>query len=119
MFEGVSAVIQYAFDELMIHRIMANFVPSNDRSARLLERLGFEREGYAREYLFIRDRWDDHVLDGIDQSRSQNLARCKAGLVESATDGVFRTDRSNKSIEFKATNVPQVPREVCKCGAGM
>ncbi|TND51068.1 30S ribosomal protein S5 alanine N-acetyltransferase, partial [Aeromonas dhakensis] len=28
----------------------------------LLERLGFEREGYAKEYLMINGRWEDHIL---------------------------------------------------------
>ncbi len=32
------------------------------RCAALLERLGFEREGYARDYLMINGRWEDHVL---------------------------------------------------------
>lgn len=31
-------------------------------SARLLERLGFVKEGYAREYLHIDGAWRDHVL---------------------------------------------------------
>jgi [ribosomal protein S5]-alanine N-acetyltransferase len=37
-------------------------MPANTRSARLLERLGFEREGMARAYLKIADKWEDHVL---------------------------------------------------------
>ncbi|KFN17466.1 hypothetical protein JM66_20365 [Aeromonas bestiarum] len=32
------------------------------RSGALLERLGFEREGLARDYLMINGRWEDHVL---------------------------------------------------------
>ena len=41
---------------------MANYLPSNTRSEALLERLGFEREGYAKSYLQIGGRWRDHVL---------------------------------------------------------
>jgi ribosomal-protein-alanine N-acetyltransferase len=41
---------------------MANHVPRNERSARLLARLGFEREGYAKRYLQIAGTWEDHVL---------------------------------------------------------
>lgn len=62
MFEALSATLGYAFRELKLHRVMANFRPENERSARLLERLGFVREGYAREYLFIDGAWRDHVL---------------------------------------------------------
>ncbi|MFB0585429.1 hypothetical protein [Aeromonas salmonicida] len=35
------------------------------RSAALLERLGFEREGYARDYLMINGRWEDHILTAL------------------------------------------------------
>ena len=41
---------------------MANYLPHNERSARLFEGLGFEREGYARHYLQIAGQWEDHVL---------------------------------------------------------
>jgi ribosomal-protein-alanine N-acetyltransferase len=41
---------------------MANYMPRNDRSGRLLERLGFEKEGIAKRYLKIDGLWEDHVL---------------------------------------------------------
>lgn len=62
MFEALDAAIVYVFDSLCLHRVMANYIPANERSARLLSRLGFEREGLARDYLFIDGRWQDHVL---------------------------------------------------------
>lgn len=62
MTETVGAIVSYAFTELGLHRVMANYMPANVRSARLLERLGFEREGLARQYLKIAGRWEDHVL---------------------------------------------------------
>jgi ribosomal-protein-alanine N-acetyltransferase len=62
MFEALSATLGHAFRELRLHRVMANYRPENGRSGRLLERLGFVREGYAREYLFIDGAWRDHVL---------------------------------------------------------
>lgn len=65
MSEAVSAAIRYAFEELKLHRIMANYVPHNDRSARLLERLGFVVEGRAKNYLYIQDRWQDHILTSL------------------------------------------------------
>ncbi len=37
-------------------------MPENERSARLLARLGFVRVGLARNYLFINGAWRDHVL---------------------------------------------------------
>jgi ribosomal-protein-alanine N-acetyltransferase len=65
MFEALQASIAYMFHEQDLHRIMANHVPENVRSAALLQRLGFEREGYAREYLKINGIWRDHVLTAL------------------------------------------------------
>ncbi len=62
MREALGASVEYAFRELRLHRIMANHRPENARSAKLLDRLGFVQEGYAREYLFIDGAWRDHVL---------------------------------------------------------
>ena len=36
--------------------------PSNEASIGLLEKTGFQREGYAREYLCINGMWQDHLL---------------------------------------------------------
>ncbi len=65
MSEAVAAAIQYAFRELKLHRVMANYMPTNRRSERLLERLGFVKEGYAKDYLFMGERWEDHVLTAL------------------------------------------------------
>lgn len=65
MHEALKAAIAYGFDAMKLHRIMANYRPENARSARLLERLGFEREGQARAYLKINGVWADHVLTSL------------------------------------------------------
>ena len=62
MFEMLQTSIQYGFDEYQLHRIMANFMPSNIRSKKLLNRLGFQKEGFAKSYLKIAGSWQDHVL---------------------------------------------------------
>lgn len=62
MHEALQAGLDWAFGELDLHRVMANHLPHNERSARLLARLGFEREGYAERYLQIAGVWEDHVL---------------------------------------------------------
>ena len=61
----VRHAIAYAFDNLGLNRISANYMPANTRSARLLEKLGFEKEGYAKRYLCINGRWEDHVLTSL------------------------------------------------------
>ena len=55
----------YMFRERRLHRIMANHRPENERSARLLARLGFRPEGLAERYLFIDGAWRDHVLTAL------------------------------------------------------
>jgi ribosomal-protein-alanine N-acetyltransferase len=65
MSEAVRAVVSYGFDELKLHRISANYMPTNERSGRLLKRLGFQIEGYARDYLFTGVEWSDHVLTAL------------------------------------------------------
>ncbi|MCH8530160.1 MAG: GNAT family N-acetyltransferase [Saccharospirillum sp.] len=56
------SALDYAFKELALNRVMANYIPHNIRSARLLEKLGFSVEGLAKKYLKINGVWEDHVL---------------------------------------------------------
>ena len=63
MHEALGAAIAHAFASVRLHRIEANHLPDNLRSAALLARLGFERIGIARNYLYIAGAWRDHVLN--------------------------------------------------------
>jgi ribosomal-protein-alanine N-acetyltransferase len=65
MTEALRASIAFIFGRLRLHRIMANYVPTNERSGRLLRRLGFVVEGYARDYLYIHDGWRDHIMTAL------------------------------------------------------
>ena len=65
MAEALRATNEFVFRELRLHRIMANYRPENERSGRLLERLGFVREGVAKDYLFIDGAWRDHILTSL------------------------------------------------------
>src|SRR5258706_497539 len=69
MTEALRATNAFVFDAMRLHRIMANFRPENERSARLLDRLGFVREGLARDYLFIDGAWRDHILTALTNPR--------------------------------------------------
>jgi ribosomal-protein-alanine N-acetyltransferase len=62
MTAAVRAVIPFAFATLRLHRLEAACIPTNAGSIRLLENSGFQREGYAREYLCINGIWQDHLL---------------------------------------------------------
>ena len=65
MYEALAMTNRYMFDEMGLHRIMAAYLPNNERSGSLLTRLGFEKEGLARKYLKINGRWEDHVLTSL------------------------------------------------------
>jgi len=69
MSEALRAGNAFMFETMRLHRIMANYRPENERSARVLERLGFTREGIARDYLFIDGAWRDHVLTSLTHPR--------------------------------------------------
>lgn len=60
--EAARAVVRFAFESLKLHRVQAGTLPHNVASQRVLAKLGFRQEGYARNYLNIAGRWQDHVL---------------------------------------------------------
>ncbi|MFV1983635.1 MAG: GNAT family N-acetyltransferase [Thiohalomonadales bacterium] len=57
--------IDYAFNDLGLNRVMANYMPGNKRSEKLLEILGFKKEGEAINYLKINGQWEDHILTSL------------------------------------------------------
>lgn len=58
--EMVAHTIRYMFDVVGLNRIEALIMPHNLASCALIEKLGFEYEGLAKQYLLIRGRWEDH-----------------------------------------------------------
>jgi ribosomal-protein-alanine N-acetyltransferase len=62
MEEALRRTNDFVFSHLGLHRIMAAYLPHNQRSGSLLGRLGFKREGFAEKYLKINGIWEDHVL---------------------------------------------------------
>jgi ribosomal-protein-alanine N-acetyltransferase len=60
--EGIRAVMDFAFGPAALHRLQAAIMPRNARSLRVIEKLGFRKEGYAERYLQIAGRWEDHIL---------------------------------------------------------
>jgi [ribosomal protein S5]-alanine N-acetyltransferase len=62
MTAAVRTLIPFAFGTLKLHRVEAACIPANVASIRLLEKTGFQREGFAQQYLCIDGAWQDHFL---------------------------------------------------------
>lgn len=62
MYEAMALLLPHLFGHNALHRIEAACLPHNQRSIALLQRLGFQHEGLARQYLCINGRWEDHLL---------------------------------------------------------
>lgn len=62
MTAAVGAVCQFGFSHQRLHRIEAACLPTNAASIGLLRKCAFQQEGYARRYLRIDGKWQDHVL---------------------------------------------------------
>lgn len=69
MTEALRAAIDFMFRERNLHRIMANYVPTNQASGRVLRKLGFDVDGYARDYLYLNGVWRDHILCSLTNDR--------------------------------------------------
>jgi ribosomal-protein-serine acetyltransferase len=59
--EAGARVVEHGFRALGLNRIEAHVAPVNHRSQRVVEKLGFAREGIAREIERIGDRYVDHI----------------------------------------------------------
>ncbi len=62
---AVRRLVQFAFEELGLHRVAAATMLENIGSQRVLEKAGFHREGMALRYLKINGHWEDHFLFAI------------------------------------------------------
>jgi [ribosomal protein S5]-alanine N-acetyltransferase len=60
--EAISAMIRFCFQDLGLHRVQAFIHPDNTPSLKLIEKLGFRREGLLRENLRVGDEWRDDLL---------------------------------------------------------
>ena len=60
--EAVTAVLDFAFVNLDLHRVIAIVDAENDPSARLMERAGMRREGHFLKNAWFKEHWSDEFL---------------------------------------------------------
>lgn len=70
MTQALCAAVRYAFDELKLHRVEANIRPEDVKSVELVRRVGFRREGFSPNHLYLDGAWQGH----------ERWAMCKGDL---------------------------------------
>ncbi|MDP2270195.1 MAG: GNAT family protein [Archangium sp.] len=63
--EVLPALLDFAFDELKLHRVYGDCDPRNVGSARVMERAGMRREGHLRENWWLKGEWCDSLLFAV------------------------------------------------------
>lgn len=63
--EAARLCVDYAFDDLHCHRVMARVYEGNEGSRRIVEGLGFEREGLLREHGYAMGGYADAEVFGV------------------------------------------------------
>lgn len=63
--DGVGALCEHAFGDRRLHKLRADVLESNDGSRRVLEKLGFEREGTLRDEKFVAGEHADVYRYGL------------------------------------------------------
>lgn len=67
--EAAAAVVDRAFSQLKLHRVFATCDARNLASVRVLEKLGFRREGHFRLDVLQKGEWRDSFLYALLESR--------------------------------------------------
>lgn len=86
--EGVVVIAEFAFDQLLLHRLEICIVPRNTNSRRVMEKLALREEGVALRALEINGTWEDHVRYGFTAEEWRQ--RRRALTIEWLTPGVSR-----------------------------
>lgn len=73
--EAVSAVMDFGFNKLQLHRIEARFMHGNDKSRRVMEKCGMRFEGMGRENLFVKNKYVDVGVCAILRNEFENNSR--------------------------------------------
>ena len=79
MSESIVVLMQFAFEELNLHRLEICIIPRNNNSRRVVEKLDLREEGTAQRFLEINGAWEDHVRFGFTieewNDRGEQLVR--------------------------------------------
>lgn len=75
--EVLAKMIDYGFDELNLHRIQAGCAVENIGSIKVLDKVGFIREGRGRQILPLKSGWSDNYEYSILETDERKLSTTK------------------------------------------
>jgi [ribosomal protein S5]-alanine N-acetyltransferase len=84
---ALQALLRYAFETLELNRLEADIDPRNVASARTLERLGFQKEGYLRERWIVNHEVSDTSLYGLLYREWQEHTRTRSNSDKESQEG--------------------------------
>ena len=62
MYETINRMVRFGFKNINLHSIEANVNPDNDKSKKVLEKIGFRKEAYFRENYLFNNRFLDSII---------------------------------------------------------
>ena len=62
MYETINRMVRFGFKNMNLHSIEANVNPDNDKSKKVLEKIGFKKEAYFRENYLFNNRFLDSII---------------------------------------------------------
>jgi ribosomal-protein-alanine N-acetyltransferase len=73
MHETINRLVRFGFEIMKLHSIEANVNPENEKSKKVLEKIGFKKEAYFRENYLFNDRFLDSVIYSLlEKDLSEN-----------------------------------------------
>ena len=74
MYETINKMVRFGFENMRLHSIEANVNPLNERSKKVLERIGFKKEAHFREnYLFNGEFLDSIIYSLLEKDLTSQL----------------------------------------------
>jgi len=72
MTEALKISVEYGFTDLGVHRIEAHVEPGNIASEKVLEKIGFQREGLLRQRVYQKGSYQDTIYYGLLKTDQRN-----------------------------------------------
>ncbi len=120
--EAVTAIVKYAFTVLGLHRIAAITDVRNSGSIKLLERLGFRREGLTQRAFWNKGEWVDEylyaLLQGEWRNRPQSVSATKVVLLGTGTPNPD-PERHGSAVAIVVEGIAGAQAYLVDCGPGI